>query len=446
MTVCVRFAPSPTGLLHVGNARMALVNWLYARRHGGEMILRLDDTDRDRSQSRFAEAIEWDLEWLGLDWILLVRQSERLALYDGAFAALRAAGRVYPCYETPEELEYKRRRQRARGKPPIYDRAALNLTEDQRRTLEAAGRRPHWRFLLRHEDIAWDDLVRGPVQFRGDHLSDPVLVRADGTYLYMLPSTVDDIDLGLSHVIRGEDHVVNTAIQIQLFEALGANRPVFAHLPLLADASGKGLSKRLGSITVASLRDAGIEPMALNAYLAMLGTGAPPVAGDSLAALAEDFELPRYGRATPKFDLDQLERFNERVVQHMPYPAVARQLCCMGLERADARFWEAIRPNLHRLSDARLWHQVCFAPIQPVVAEADFVAHAAALLPPEPWNEETWGSWTRRLKADTGRGGRALFLPLRLALTGVEHGPELKALLPIIGRTTAERRLRGELA
>ncbi len=446
MTVTVRFAPSPTGLLHVGNARMALVNWLYARRHGGRMILRLDDTDRERSQTRFAEAIEWDLQWLGLDWALLVRQSERLAQYDEALATLKGAGRVYPCFETPEELEFKRRRQRARGKPPIYDRGALSLSDDQRRTLEEAGRRPHWRFLLRHEEIAWEDLVRGPVQFRGDHLSDPVLVRADGTYLYMLPSTVDDIDLGLSHVIRGEDHVANTAIQIQLFDALGAGRPVFAHLPLLADASGKGLSKRLGSMTVASLREAGIEPMTLNPYLAMLGTGDPPVPGASLKTLAEDFELPRYGRATPKFDHDQLQRFNERVVQHMPFAAVSQRLCCMGLQRADAGFWDAIRPNLRRLSDARLWHQVCFAPIQPVVAEADFAARAAALLPPEPWNEETWGLWTRSLKAETGRGGRALFLPLRLALTGVEHGPELKALLPIIGRTTAERRLRGEVA
>lgn len=446
MTVSVRFAPSPTGLLHVGNARMALVNWLYAQRHGGEMILRLDDTDRERSQTRFAEAIEMDLEWLGLDWIDLVRQSERLALYDQAFSTLKAAGRIYPCFETPEELEYKRRRQRARGKPPIYDRAALGLSETQRRALEESGRRPHWRFLLRHEEIAWDDLVRGPVQFRGDHLSDPVLVRADATYLYMLPSSVDDIDLGLSHVIRGEDHVANTAIQIQLFEALGAAPPVFAHLPLLADASGKGLSKRLGSLTVASLRDAGIEPMALNAYLAALGTGDAPAGDTSLAALAKDFELPRYGRATPKYDLDQLERFNERVIQHLPFDAVAQRLRCLGLDRADARFWEAIRPNLQRLADARLWHRVCYEPVEPIVAEAEFAARAAALLPPEPWSEDTWGSWTRSLKAETGRGGRSLFLPLRLALTGAEHGPELKALLPIIGRTRAERRLRGEVA
>lgn len=446
MTVCVRFAPSPTGLLHVGNARMALVNWLFARRHGGEMILRLDDTDRERSLARFAEAIEWDLEWLGLDWIEMVRQSERLDAYGQALQTLKDAGRVYPCFETPEELEYKRRRQRARGRPPLYDRAALKVSEAERRALEEAGRRPHWRFLLDHRDIAWDDLVRGPVQFRGDHLSDPVLVRADGTYLYMLPSTVDDIEFGLSHVIRGEDHVANTAIQIQLFQALGAGPPTFAHLPLLADAKGKGLSKRLGSLTVASLRGEGLEPMALNAYLATLGTGDPPAVTASLSSLAEDFELPRYGRATPKFDRDQLTRFNERFVQYMPYAVVAHRLQCMGLEQADAGFWEAIRPNLHRISDARLWHRVCFTPIAPVVTEAEFASRAAALLPPEPWSEETWGAWTRRLKDETGRGGRALFLPLRLALTGVEHGPELKALLPIIGRTKAERRLRGEVA
>ncbi|HSO41347.1 MAG TPA: glutamate--tRNA ligase [Rhodospirillales bacterium] len=446
MTVLVRFAPSPTGLLHVGNARMALVNRLFAERHGGRMILRLDDTDQERSQVQFAEAIERDLEWLGLEWAQRIRQSDRLALYQRTFATLRADGRIYPCYETPEELEYKRRRQRARGLPPIYDRAALTQSDAERRALEAKGRKPHWRFLLLHDNVAWDDLVRGPQAFHGDHLSDPVLVRADGTFLYMLPSTVDDTELGITHVIRGEDHVANTAIQIQLFDALGATPPVFAHLPLLADISGKGLSKRLGSLTVASLRDVGIEPMALNAYLATLGTADPPAIGASLKTLAEDFELPRYGRGTPKFDLDQLHRFNERIVQHMPYAAVAGRLCRMGLGHADAGFWEAIRSNIRQLSDAKEWHRVCFEAIEPVVAERDFAAAAAALLPPEPWDERTWECWTRRLKEETGRGGRALFRPLRLALTGAEHGPELKALLPLIGRRTAERRLRGEVA
>lgn len=446
MTLSVRFAPSPTGLLHVGNARMALINWLFAQANAGEMILRLDDTDRERSEERFAEGIERDLEWLGLGWSILVRQSARLELYQKAFNTLRELGRIYPCYETPDELEYKRRRERARGRPPIYDRAALELSEGQKRALDAEGRRPHWRFLLLHADIAWDDMVRGPVQFRGDNLSDPVLVRADGTFLYMLPSTVDDIDLALSHVIRGEDHVVNTAIQVQLFESLGVAPPVFAHLPLLADASGKGLSKRLGSLSVASLREDGIEPMTLNTYLAMLGTGEAPNAEATLESLAEDFELPRFGRATPKFDLEQLRRFNERVLQHKPYDVVAKRLRGMGMERADAGFWEAIRPNVTCLSEAKRWYQVCFGTIKPIVAEADFVTRAAAMLPPEPWDKETWGRWTRALKEETGRGGRTLFHPLRLALTGAEHGPELKLLLPMIGRATAQRRLRGETA
>ncbi|MCU0893300.1 MAG: glutamate--tRNA ligase [Rhodospirillales bacterium] len=446
MTVLARFAPSPTGLLHVGNARMALVNWLFAERHGGKMILRLDDTDQERSQAEFAEAIDRDLDWLGLDWAQRLRQSDRLGLYQKAFARLRADGRIYACYETPEELEYKRRRQRARGLPPIYDRAALTMSDAERRALEAKGRKPHWRFLLLHDEVTWDDLVRGPQSFHGDHLSDPVLVRADGTFLYMLPSTVDDTDLAITHVIRGEDHVANTAIQIQLFQALGTTPPVFAHLPLLADISGKGLSKRLGSLTVASLREAGIEPMALNAYLATLGTSDAPAPGVSLKTLAEDFELPRYGRGTPKFDLDQLHRFNERMVQHMPYAAVAHRLCRMGLARADAGFWEAIRPNIKRLDEAAVWHRVCFETIDPVVAERDFAERAAALLPPEPWDECTWECWTRTLKEETGRGGRALFRPLRLALTGAEHGPELKALLPLIGRQTAARRLLGEAA
>jgi glutamyl-tRNA synthetase len=441
MTPKVRFAPSPTGLLHVGNARTALVNWLFARRHCGHLLLRFDDTDRERSRDEYASAIEEDLRWLGLQWDSSARQCERLPAYEEACARLRAEGRLYACWETPEELEYKRKRQLARGCPPIYDRAALRLNENERQSLEAEGRRPHWRFLLDTETIHWDDLVRGRVELQADHMSDPVVVRADGTFLYMLPSTIDDIDFGITHVIRGEDHVTNTAVQIQMFHALGAAPPVFAHLPLLTDIAGKGLSKRLGSMTVRSLREGGLEPLALDCYLARLGTGEPAQVRLSLYDLARDFDITRFGRATPKFDAAQLEHLNDQLLHEMPYGNVADRLMALGLERADAAFWEAVRANLHRLADARYWYEVCFGEVAPVIRDPEFVSRAARLLPPEPWHEATWEVWTRAVREATGRKGKELFLPLRLALTGREHGPELRALLPLIGRRKAELRL-----
>jgi glutamyl-tRNA synthetase len=433
-------------LLHVGNARTALINWLYVRRHGGRFLLRFDDTDMARSREAYVVATERDLAWLGLSWDELARQSQRLEAYQRAFDQLRQAGRIYPCYETPEELEYKRRRQLARGQPPIYDRHALSLGAAERRALEAAGRVPHWRFLLTPGSAEWDDLVRGPTRVEADRVSDPVVVRADGTFLYMLPSTVDDIDFAITDIIRGEDHVVNTAVQIQMFEALGATPPRFAHLPLLTDLHGQGLSKRLGSITLESLRAAGIEPMALNAFLARLGTGEPLHICLSLEELVAEFDIRRYGRGTPKFDPGQLEHLNQRLLHESPYPAVAPGLAALGLEHASPDFWDAVRPNLGRLAEAKQWHEVCFGTIAPVIQDPAFVAEAAALLPDEPWTETTWEEWAATLRRATGRKGRELFQPLRLALTGVPHGPELKALLPLIGRDKASRRLHGEAA
>ncbi len=326
MSTKVRFAPSPTGLLHVGNARTALVNALFARAGGGHFLLRFDDTDRERSKDEYAAAIEEDLRWMGLAWDSSARQRDRLPAYEEAFARLRVADRVYPCWETPEELEYKRKRQLARGHPPIYDRAALRLTDGERRRLEEDGRRPHWRFMLQPGFVGWNDMVRGRVEMQADHMSDPVVVRADGTFLYMLPSAIDDIDLGITHVIRGEDHVANTAVQIQMFQALEAEPPAFAHLPKVADIAGKELSKRLGSMTVRSLRDDGIEPLALASYLARLGTGDPAQAAPSLAALAAEFDIARYGRATPKFD--------ESPARPAQRPGVARE--CLGDGRTAA--------------------------------------------------------------------------------------------------------------
>lgn len=439
----VRFAPSPTGLLHVGNARMALVNWLYARAHDGKFILRLDDTDKARSTDAFARAIERDLDWLGLDRDGFARQSERLETYAAAFEKLKEADRIYACYETPEELAYKRKRQLKRGRPPIYDRAALDLTDNQRTTLEAEGRKAHWRFKLEHAEIAFDDLVRGPVSFDGANLSDPVIRRGDGSFLYMLPSTVDDMEMNISHVIRGEDHVANSAVQIQLFEALGGHAPVFAHLPLMTDIQGAGLSKRLGSITLESLRGDGIEPLALSCYLAHLGTSDDVALFAHMEALAESFDITHSGRASPKFDPARLTALNAKLLHGLGFDAVRGQLAEMGLDEAGEEFWLAVRANLERINDAAGWYEVCYGDIPPVIEDEEFCAAAAGLLPPKPWDDETWKAWTGAVKEATGRRGRDLFHPLRLALTGVDHGPEMKALLPIIGRERASARLAG---
>lgn len=447
MSVAVRFAPSPTGLLHVGNARTALVTWLFARRHGGSFLLRLDDTDRERSSDAFADAIERDLAWLGLVWDRLARQSDRADRYAAAIARLQQSGRLYPCYETPEELALKRRAALTAGRPPIYDRAALALSPEDRATLEAAGRKPHWRFRLDPGPIAWDDPVRGPVRFAAEDLSDPVVVREDGRPLYHLCSIVDDIDFAISHVVRGEDHVTNTAWHVQMIAALGAAPPVFVHLPLLADAAGEGLSKRLGSLSLASLRDEeGLEPMALVSLLARLGTADPVEPVARMEPLIQGFDFSRFGRATPRFDPEELLRLNARLLHLLAYDEVAERLAELGHGAVDKPFWEAVRPNLTRLAEIGDWWRIARDPLVPVVEEPDYLTQAAALLPAAPWTTATWEHWIAAVKQATGRKGKALFRPLRLALTGREAGPELKALLPLLGPDRTRARLAGETA
>lgn len=438
----VRFAPSPTGLLHVGNARPALLNWLMARKAGGRFLLRIDDTDTERSRGEYAEAIKEDLRWLGLEWDEVAVQSERLERYVVAADRLKAAGRLYPCYETPEELGLKRKIALQAGRPPIYDRGALKLSDEERANLESEGRKPHWRFKLEHEDIDWEDLVRGAVHFSGAHLTDPVLIREDNRPLYTLSSVVDDIELGVTHILRGEDHVSNTAVQVQLFEALEGEVPVFAHLPLIADASGQGLSKRLGSLSLQSLRESGLEAMTLNSYLSRLGSSEAIEPVTELAALSESFDVSRFSRGTPRFDPEELDLLNARILHHLPFGAVRARLSADFNET----LWNAVRPNLTKLSDAKLWHDICRGSVTPVIEDDEFTSSAAEQLPPEPWDETTWGSLTTALKASSGRKGKALFMPLRLALTGLDHGPELKVLLPLIGRERAEARLKGEVA
>ena len=441
----VRFAPSPTGLLHVGNARTAMLNWLFARRERGKFLLRLDDTDIERSKPEYEAAILEDLAWLGLTHDLFARQVERAEAHRAAAEKLKAGGRLYPAYETADELERRRKRQIAQHKPPVYDRAALALTQANRATLETQGRRPHWRFKLSQSKVKWRDLVRGEVEIDTAHLSDPVLIREDGSFLYTLPSVADDIDFAVTHIVRGEDHVTNTAAQIEIFEALGAGVPAFAHFPLLVGAGGEALSKRIGSLSLREIREGGIEPLALACYLAKTGTSDAIELKPSLSALAAEFDFAKIGRAPAHFDPKELEGLNARLLHGLRYTEVRARLAALGIPAGEA-FWEAVKPNLVKLSDAAgLWRLVA-GPVMPVIEDAAFVAKAAALLPPEPWSESTWNEWTTAVATATGAKGRALYHPLRLALTGREQGPELKKLLPLIGRTKALARLKGEMA
>jgi len=442
----VRFAPSPTGRLHVGNVRAALVNWLFARRFGGRFLLRLDDTDLERSRPEFAAAIEEDLRWLGLDWDAFGRQSDRLARYGEVADRLRAMGRLYDCYETPEELERKRGLARAAHRPPIYDRAALKLTDADRARLRAEGRRPHWRLKLEPGRVAWLDAIKGSIEVDAASISDPVMIREDGSPLYAFCSVIDDVDFGVSHVIRGEDHVTNTAPQIQLFHALGAVPPTFAHFALLIDAGGEGLSKRTGALSLASLREQGVEPMAVASLIARLGTADPVTPRQRLAELVGGFDLSRFGRAPARFDPAELDHLTAQILHAMDFGDAAARAAALGLAGMEENFWLAVRGNLKRFGDLGDWWHILKEPVDPVIEDAAYLLAARALLPPEPWTEETWNRWIDAAKAATGRKGKALFHPLRLALTGREHGPEMRNLLPLLGRDRAFARLGGERA
>jgi glutamyl-tRNA synthetase len=422
-----------------------LLNYVFARSQGGGFVLRFDDTDRERSREEFVQAIEVDLEWLGVRPDVIVRQSAREAIYAAAAQRLRENRRLYPCYETAGELERRRRLQQARGLPPIYDRAAKKLTSADRAKLEAEGRRPHWRFELKHETVRWQDLVRGDSHIDCASLSDPVLVREDGTYLYTLPSVVDDIDLTITHVIRGEDHVTNTAVQIQLFEALSDREPpAFGHHNLLVAAGGEGLSKRTGALSIGSLRDSGIEALAVAALAVLTGSSheVHPVA--SLAQLSEGFDLAHISRTPARFDPAELQALSQRTLHQLPFESVRERLATYDIIGFKAEpFWLAVRGNLETLSDAADWWRVVAGEIEPVIEDRAFLDAACEHLPPERWDEATWKAWTGAIAQATGRKGRALFHPLRLALTGRDNGPELARLLPLIGRAKASGRLRG---
>ena len=441
MTVVTRFAPSPTGRLHVGNIRTALHNRLWAEKNGGRFLLRIDDTDAGRSEERFVEAIRDDLAWLDLLPDAEVRQSERFALYQARFDALVASGRIYPAYETAQELDLRRKVLLGRGLPPVYDRAALALSDADRAKLEADGVAPHWRFRLDHErPIEWDDRVRGPQRFDPATMSDPVVRRADGSWLYMLPSAIDDVEMAVTDVVRGEDHVSNTALQLQMFDAMGATPPRFAHAALLTGAEGK-LSKRLGSLGVDHFREEGIEPQAVVALLARLGTSDPVEPLGDRAPLVEGFDFSRFGRAPARFDEGELAQVSARIIHALPFAAVADRLP-VGM---DEGAWDAVRPNLARVAEAADWWRVIEGPIDAPTPDDDdraYLALAAAQAAVIDWEGDPWPALTGALKEATGRKGKALFLPLRRALTGLDHGPDMVRLLPLIGRARTVERLR----
>jgi glutamyl-tRNA synthetase len=453
MPPIVRFAPSPTGRIHIGNVRTATLNWLFAAKSGGTFILRMDDTDHERSTAEFAQCIRDDLKWLGLVWAREEHQSARTARYDEAAGSLKAKGLLYPCYETGEELERRRKRQLAMQRPPIYDRSGLRLSAQERAKSEREGRAPHWRFRLPNTTpeqglnpqptiVSWNDLIRGDQTVDLGSLSDPVLIRADGTYLYTFTSVVDDIDFGITHIIRGEDHVTNTGVQLALFEALGAEPPAFGHHSLLIGADGQALSKRLGALSVQSFREEGLEPMAVLSHAALVGTSDAIEPHTATAELAALFDLSKISTAPGRFDLDELKTLNAKLLHKLAYAGVAERLEAMGISGGPV-FWDAVKGNLTVLKDALVWWRVVSGDIMPVIEDRAFLAKAAEMLPVEPWTTETWGAWTVAVKAATGAKGKALFHPLRLALTGAESGPELKTVLPLIGRERALKRLSG---
>ena len=430
-----RFAPSPTGYIHVGNLRTALFNYLIAAKSGGQFILRLDDTDPERSKQEYADAIKEDLEWLGLTWDRFEKQSARLDRYEAAAQELRDMGRFYECFETPTELDLKRKKQLNMGKPPVYDRSALALSEDEKTKLREERGQGHWRFKLDQERINWKDGILGDISIDAASVSDPVLIRGDGQFLYTLASVCDDIDFGITDVVRGSDHVTNTATQIQIIQALGGKVPSFAHHSLLTGPQGEALSKRLGTLAIRDLRERGVQPMALLSLLARLGSSQPVELHSSLDDIIEGFDLSAFGAAPTKFDVEDLFPLTARYLANQPVDAVSNSLVALGVpaEKADA-FWTVARENLTTLGDLDAWWTLCRDGADPVIDEEDreFVATAMSLLPDGPYDGDSWSNWTAAVKEATGRKGRGLFMPLRKAVTGMSHGPDMSALLPLM--------------
>ncbi|CEO17878.1 Glutamate--tRNA ligase 1 [Rickettsia monacensis] len=441
--VITRFAPSPTGMLHVGNIRAALLNWLYAKKHNGQFILRFDDTDLERSKQEYKDAIEEDLKFLNINWGQTFNQLSRLNRYDEIKNLLLNKKRLYACYETPEELELKHKFQLSKGLPPIYDRASLNLTEEQAKKYIEQGRKPHYRFLVNHEPISWHDMIKGEVKYDGNALSDPIVIRADGSMTYMLCSVIDDIDYDITHIIRGEDHVSNTAIQIQMFEALNKIPPVFGHLSLIINKDEK-ISKRVGGFEIATLRkEIGIEAMAIASFFSLLGSSAQILPYKSIDKLANTFEISSFSKSPTIYQPEDLERLNHKLLISLDFDEVKERLKEIDAEYIDENFWLSVRPNLQKLRDVKDWWEICHQTpnVQNLNLDKEYLKQAAELLPPGEITKDSWSIWTKEITNITGRKGKELFLPLRLALTGRESGPEIAGVLPLIDREEIVKRL-----
>ena len=433
MTVITRFAPSPTGLLHLGNIRTALINWLHARTHNGKFILRIDDTDQERSKDEYISQIKYDLEWLGIDYDDVFNQSSRFERYREQFEKLKADGRIYPCYETPEELERKRKLQMASGGKQVYDRSSLSLTDEEKRAYEDDGRKPHWRFLLQTERLKWNDLLKGELDIDLTSLSDPVLFREDGVPLYTFTSAVDDIDYNITNVIRGDDHTSNTAVQIEIINAIDKNRITFAHHALLKASSGDKLSKRDNVISIDSFRKSNLEPLAILSLLATIGTSQSIELKDSLNQIISEFKLETISTSPGRIEIDVLNALNKKQVQKLNFDEVSERLKNID-EKIDEKFWNTIRSNLETVEGVKQWSDIVFDSKLIEAEDKEYIKSAMELIPDDPWDENTWELWTSAIKEKTGRKGRELFLPLREAFTGMKHGPEMKLLIQLIGR------------
>ena len=441
MTVITRFAPSPTGLLHLGNIRTALINWLYARTHNGKFILRIDDTDQERSKDEYISKIKYDLEWLGIDYDDTFNQSSRFERYREQFEKLKADGRIYPCYETPEELERKRKLQMASGGKQVYDRSSLSLTDEEKRTYEDDGRKPHWRFLLQTERLKWNDLLKGELDIDLTSLSDPVLFREDGVPLYTFSSAVDDIDYNITNVIRGDDHTSNTAVQIEIINAIDNNRITFAHHALLKASSGDKLSKRDNVISIDSFRKSNLEPLAILSLLATIGTSQSIELKDSLNQIISEFKLETISTSPGRIEIDVLNALNKKQVQKLNFDEVSERLKNID-EKIDEKFWNTIRSNLETVEGVKQWSDIVFDSKLIEAEDKEYIKSAMELIPDDPWDENTWELWTSAIKEKTGRKGKELFLPLREAFTGMSHGPEMKLLIQLIGREKILERVK----
>ncbi|MCL2567466.1 MAG: glutamate--tRNA ligase [Alphaproteobacteria bacterium] len=437
----VRFAPSPTGYLHLGNARMAVLNYFLAKKINADYILRIDDTDIGRVKQEYIDGVHDDLNWLGIAWVHEFKQSDRLNIYNEFLEKLKKENLVYPCYETAEELAYKKKLQIAMKKPPIYDRAMLKLTAENKAKFEDEGRKPYYRLKINYTDIAWHDLIKGDINFKGEHISDPVVVREDGSFLYILTSVIDDIDAGITHIIRGEDHVVNTAVQIQMFQYLGSPVPTFAHLPLITNNEGEGFSKRDGALSLKNLRAAGIHPMAINNYLFMLGLGERDKVYLYMEDIVEDFDLEKYNSAAAKFDEEKLLKLNLQILQTRCFAEMYAMIKNLLNLEVSENFWEVIKHNITSFADIAVWHNIIYGNIEPKVENHAIIKIALETMP-ETFNATAWDTWLTAIKDKSGLKGKELFHPLRIAFSGVENGPDFKSLINLIGKDKLRNRLK----